>query len=52
MMTMKIWGSFMTATIPKLKWMDKETSDKLANKHTKSETKTAHSAPMFRALRH
>jgi hypothetical protein len=45
-MTMKNWGSFMTAT-----HVDgqKNTPDKMTNKRSKSETKTAHSTPMFGA---
>jgi hypothetical protein len=46
MMTMKSWGSFMTAT-----HVDgqRNTQDKMANKQAKPETKTAHSTPMFGA---
>jgi hypothetical protein len=45
-MTMKNWGSFMTVT-----HVDgqRNTSDKMTNKQAKSETKAAHSTPMFGA---
>ena len=46
MMTVNIWGSFMTANHVE---GQRNTPDKVANKQVKSETKTAHSTPMFGA---